>query len=149
MAALLDVDLEQVAHVIEARRRRAEEALLLDRRRLGVSLHHNEPAKERAVFAGDFLPCGLALVTAKRNRASLDFGGKQDAPAIARHLHIAELGPAGGVHADGGAEIDLRLLIAHRAHVAPPVEILWSPGLERALKLLVRGESDVVGNHIV
>ena len=39
VAALLDVDLEQVAQVVEARRGEAQRPLLLDRRRLGVALH--------------------------------------------------------------------------------------------------------------
>ncbi len=38
MPPLLDIDLEQVAHVVERGRGRAEMALLLDRRRLGVAL---------------------------------------------------------------------------------------------------------------
>ena len=61
MAALLDIDLEEVAHVVEARRGRAEEALLLDRGRLGVALDDDEPAQQRAVLARHFLPGGLAL----------------------------------------------------------------------------------------
>ena len=101
------------------------------------------------MLAGHFLPRGLALVAAERNRAALDLGREQNAPAIGRHLHIAELRPAGGIDADGGAQIDLRLLEADRAHAGPPVEIFRPPALERALKLLVGAESDIVGNDFV
>jgi hypothetical protein len=88
-------------------------------------------------------------MAAERNRAPLDLRREQDAPAIGRHLHIAELGPAGRVDADGGAQIDLGLLVADRAHAAPPVEIFRPPALERALKLLVGTKGDVVGNDVV
>src|SRR6185437_3526804 len=84
VAALLHVDLEEVAHVVEARRRRAEKALLLDRGGLGVALHDDEPAQKRAVLAGHFLPRGLALVASERDRAALDLGGAEcpsDRPA--------------------------------------------------------------------
>ena len=50
MAALLDVDLEQVAQVVERGADRAEPALLLDRRRLGVGLGDDQPAQRRAVM---------------------------------------------------------------------------------------------------
>ena len=149
MAAFLDIDLEQVAHVVEARRRCAQKALLLDRGRLGVALHDDEPAEKRAVLAWHFLPRRLALVTAEGNCAPLDLGREQNAPAIGRHLHIAELGPAGGIDADGGAQVNLGLLVADRAHAAPPIEIFRPPALERALKLLVGAKRDIVGNDLV
>ena len=67
MAALLDVDLEQIAHVVERRRGLAEVALLLDRRRLGIALDHDQPAEHGAVFAGHVLPDRLAQVIAERD----------------------------------------------------------------------------------
>ena len=45
--ALLDVDLEQVAQVVQARRGGAQVALLLDRGRLGVALDHDQPLQLR------------------------------------------------------------------------------------------------------
>ena len=72
VAALLDVDLEQVAHVVERGRGLAEMALLLDRGRLGVALDHDQAAQHGAVFARHFLPGVLALVRAERNLAALD-----------------------------------------------------------------------------
>ena len=47
VTAFLDVDLEQVAHVVERGRGLAEMALLLDRGRLGVALDHDEAAQHR------------------------------------------------------------------------------------------------------
>ena len=149
VAAFLDIDLEQVAHVVEARRRCAQEALLLDRGGLGVALHDDEPPQKRPVLAWHLLPRGLALVTAERNRPSFDLGRQQNAPAIGRHLHIAELRPTGGIDADGRAQIDLGLLVADRSHAGPPVEIFRPPAFERALKLLVGAERDIVGNDLV
>ena len=149
VAALLDIDLEQVAHVVEARRRCAQIALLLDRGGLRVALHDDEPAQKRAVLARHFLPRRFALMAAERNRSPLDLGREENAPSIGRHLHIAELRPAGGIDADGGAQIDFRLLEANRTHAGPPVEIFRPPALERTLKLLVGAERDVVGDDIV
>ena len=62
MAALLDVDLEQVAQVVEARRREAQAALLLDGGRLGVALDDDQALQVGAVLAGDLLPRPFALV---------------------------------------------------------------------------------------
>ena len=56
VAAFLDIDLEQVAHVVERGRGLAEMALLLDRGRLGVALDDDQPAQHGAVFARHFLP---------------------------------------------------------------------------------------------
>ena len=60
MAAFLDIDLEQVAHVVERRRGPAEMALLLDRGGLRVALDDDEPAQHGAILARHFLPGGLA-----------------------------------------------------------------------------------------
>jgi hypothetical protein len=68
VAAFLDVDLEQVAHVVERGAGHAEVALLLDRGRLGVALRDDDAAQGRAVLARHFLPGGLALVLAEVHR---------------------------------------------------------------------------------
>ena len=65
MAALLDVDLEQVAQVVQRRRGEPEQALLLDRRRLGVALRDDDAAQVGAVLAGHLLPRRLAHVVAE------------------------------------------------------------------------------------
>ena len=72
-------------------------ALLLDRGGLGVALDDDQPAQHGAVFAGYLLPGGLAEMLAKRNLAALFLRGKKNAPAVFRHLHIVEIGPAVGV----------------------------------------------------
>ena len=56
VAAFLDVDLEQVAHVVERGRALAEEVLLLDARRLRVALDDDQPAQHGAVLARHLLP---------------------------------------------------------------------------------------------
>ena len=149
MPALLDIDLEEVAHVVEAGRGRSEVALLLDRSGLRVALHHEQATKQRAIFARHFLPGRLTLVTSAGNRAPLRFRREQDAPAIVGHLDMAELGPAARIDADCGAQVHLGLLVALRPHVLPPIQIVRPPGFKRALELLVGREVDVVRNDVV
>ena len=144
VAAFLDIDLEHVAHVVERRRGLAEMALLLDGGRLGVALDDDEAAQHGAIFARHVLPGRLAVMAAERNFAALFLGRQQNAPAIVRHFHVIELGPALGIDRDGGAQIDQRLLEAFRPHIHPPVDIARMPAFERAQHLAVLGEIDVV-----
>src|SRR5207302_933228 len=69
--------------------------------------------------------------------------GEEDAPAILRHPHVTELGPALGVDADRGAQVDLAGLQALGPHVPPPVQELWLPLLERPQEPAVPGEVDM------
>ena len=69
MPALLDIDLEEIAQIVERRRGVAEHALLLDRGGLGVALRHDEAAQDGAVLAGDLLPRGLAELVAEADAA--------------------------------------------------------------------------------
>ena len=144
MPAFLDIDLKHVAHVVERGRGLAEVALLLDRGGLGVALDDDEAAQHGAVFARHLLPGGLAVMLAERNRATLLVRRQQDAPAVLRHLHVIELGPAFGIDRHRGAQIDERLLEAVRPHGLPPVDIAGMPTLERSQHLPVLGEIDVV-----
>ena len=147
VAAFFDVDLEQVAQVVEARAMRAERALLLDAGRLGVALDDDQPAQLVAELARHFLPHRLALEVAEADAAIGRRLGEEDAPAIFGQLDVVEVRPAGGVDADRGAQIDLvAVLEPRRPHVAPPIEVGRLPVLERALQPLVAGEVDVVGN---
>ena len=146
MAALLDIDLEQVAHVVERGRGLAEMALLLDRSRLGVALDHDQPAQHGAILARHFLPGRLAVMLAERDDAVFLLRREQDAPAIVRHLHVVELGPAARIDRIGGAQIDQRLLEAFRPHVVPPVDVAGMPALQRLQHLAILGEIHVVGN---
>ena len=144
MAAFLHIDLEQVAHVVERRRGLAEVALLLDRGGLGVALDDDEPAQHGAVFAGHVLPGRLAEMAAERDLAVLFLRRQQDAPAVFRHAHIVEFGPALGVDRDRSAQVDHRLLEALGAHVLPPVEVAGVPALERAQDAAILGQADIV-----
>src|SRR5829696_3972821 len=132
MPGLLDIDLKQVAQIVERRRGAAEMALLLDRSRLGVALHNNEATQHRAVFARHLLPGRLALVRAEADRAPLDGRRQQDAPAVVGHLDVAELGPALGLDADRGAQVDGARLEPLGAARPPPVERARMPAFERA-----------------
>ena len=123
VAALLDVHLEDVAQVVERGRGIPEMPLLLDRCGLGIALNHHQPAQHGAVFAGNFLPSRLAQMMSERNLAGLLLRSEQDAPAVIRHLHIIEFGPALRIDRDRGAQIDKRLLKALRAHGLPPIEV--------------------------
>ena len=146
MAAFLDIDLEQVAHVIERGRGLAEIALLFDRRRLGVTLHHDKAAQHGAIFARHFLPRFLAEMLAEIHLARLVLRRQQHAPAIFRHADVIELGPALRIDAHGGAQIDQRFLKAFRPHIVPPVEIAGMPAFQRLEHLPILGEIHVVGN---
>ena len=68
VAAFLDVDLEEVAQVVERGRGLAEQALLLDRGGLGVALRHDQAAQVGAVSPGTSCHDGLALVVAEGDR---------------------------------------------------------------------------------
>ena len=146
MAAFLDIDLEQVAQVVERRRGLAEMALLFDRGRLGVALDHDQAAQHGAMLARHFLPGRLAIILAERDDAIFFLRRQQDAPAIIRHLDIVELGPAARIDRIGGAQIHQRLLEAVRPHVVPPVDVAGMPALQRLEHLTVLAEIHVVGN---
>ena len=146
MAPFLDVDLEQVAQVVERRAGEPEMALLLDRRRLGVALRDDEAPQVRPVLAGHFLPRGLALVRAEIDLAPGLGRREEDAPAIVGHLDVIEVRPALRLDADRRAQVDVGLAGAFGPHVAPPVQELGLPVLERALQRLVAGKVDVVGD---
>src|SRR5437773_11354322 len=120
MAAFLDVDLEQVAQVIERGRGLAEMALLFDGSGLGVALDHDQAAQRGAVFTGDFLPGRLAVILAEGNDAVLFLRSKKDAPAIFRLLALVELGPAARSDQLGGRQLTQRRLKPFRPLAAPP-----------------------------
>ena len=144
MASFLDVHLEQIAQIVERRRRRPKMTLLLDRCRLRVALCDDQPAQVRAIFAGHFLPRGLALVRAEVDFAVRFAGIQKNAPPILRHLHEIEMRPAFVIDADRGSQIDVVIARAMRAHIVPPVEERGLPMLERALQHAVLAEADVV-----
>ena len=94
MAAFLDIDLEQIAQVVERGRGLAEMALLFDRGRLGVALDHDQAAQRGAMFARHFLPGRLAVMLAERDDAVFLLRRQQDAPAVIRHLRRSRTWPS-------------------------------------------------------
>ena len=146
VATLLDVDLEQVAEVVEARGGRPEVALLLDRRRLGVTLDDDQPAEVGPELAGHLLPNRLALQVTEADRAIRLRLGEEHTPAVVGHLDVAEVGPAVLADVDRRAEVDLAVLEADRTHRRPPVGESGLPVLEGSLEPAVGGEVDVVGD---
>src|SRR6059036_3623732 len=142
--ALLDVDLEEVAQIIERGACAPEVALLLDGGRLGVALRDDEPPQHAAVLARDVLPHGPPLVVAEGNGARRLRLGEEDSPAIVGHLEVTELRPALRIHAHRGAQVDVVRLRAVRTHVPPPLEELRLPLLQGALQAAVLAQVDVV-----
>src|SRR5271156_1456772 len=115
MAAFLDVDLEQIAQIVERRAGPAEMPLLLDRRGLGVALRDNQPAQNSAMFARHFAPDRLALVLAERNPAIGLRLSEKNPPSIVRHLDVAELRPTLRVGRSRRPQIDIAALESFRA----------------------------------
>ncbi|MGY3353887.1 hypothetical protein ACVWZK_000550 [Bradyrhizobium sp. GM0.4] len=146
VTAFLDIDLEQIAHVVQRGRGLAEMALLLDGGGLGVALDHDQTAQHGAILARDFLPGRLAKMLAERHDAVLFLGSKENAPAILGHPHIVELGPAARIDRIGGAQVHQRFLEAFRPHVFPPVHVAGMPAFQRLEHLAVFGQIDVVRN---
>ena len=144
VAAFLDIDLENVAQVVERRRGLAEMALLLDRSRLGVALDDDQAAQHGAIFARHVRPYRLAVMAAERDLAVGLARRQENAPAVIGHFDVIELGPAFRIDRHRGAQIDQRLLESIRPHVLPPVDIAGMPAFQRAQHLTVFGEIDVV-----
>ncbi len=109
MASLLDVHLEQVAHVVEARSGEAEVALLLDRRRLGVALDDEQAPELGTMLARNVVPNGLALASPKAIARSGSGVGEEDAPAVVGHADVVEVRPALLADRDRGAQEDVVL----------------------------------------
>ena len=145
VAALFDVDLEEVAHVVEGGRGVAQHALLLDRGRLGVALGDDDAAQCVAVLTGHFVPRLLAgVVTTADDRLLLLAGVQEDAPAVVGHLDVVVVSPTRVVDADRGTQEDGLVLEVGRTHLVPPLEVVGQPFLQGATQLGVVGEANVV-----
>src|SRR5882762_8212826 len=120
MAAFLDVNLENITEVVEGRAGEAEHFLLLNGGGFRVALGDHDAAKNGAIFAGDVLPGGLALVDAEIDLALFVARLQKNAPTIFGHFDVVELGPAVRFDADGGAQIDLEIVAFIGTHVVPP-----------------------------
>src|SRR5215470_8887156 len=149
MPSFFDIDLEQVAQVVERRAGKAEPALLLNRRRLGIALGNDEPPQARPVLARHLLPDRLANVVAKTDSPIDHRIGKEDAPTVFGHRDKSVARPAFGVDAGGSSQIDLGPASGRRSHVPPPVEKARLPVFERALQGAVVTEPDVIGYPFV
>jgi hypothetical protein len=148
VAAFLDVDLEEIPQVVERRAGVPEQALLLDRGGLGIALRDDEAAQRRAVLARYLLPYRLPHLVAEADRAVRLRVGKEDAPAVVGHLHRAVVRPALRVDRGRGAQVHLRRLEVARPHLAPPLQEMRLPVLERALQRAVADQVDVVGDLV-
>src|SRR5262249_8823788 len=145
MAAFLDVDLEQVAEIVQAGAPLPEPALLLHARRLRISLRHDEPSKLVAELTGDLLPHRMAEKIAEADSAIVNGIGKEYAPPILRQLDVFEVGPTFRVDADGRPHVDLVIVLkALRPHLPPPLDVLRLPVLERPLQTFVARQVDVI-----
>src|SRR5215467_2385463 len=149
VTAFFDIDLEEVAQVVDRRAGPAQMTLLLDRRGLRIALRHDQAAEHAAILARHVLPGGRAHVIAEADRAARLGLGQEQPPAIVRHLDVVELRPTLRVDAHGGPQIDVLGLEAVGAHLRPPFEELRMPLLERALQTAIVGEADVVRDALV
>src|SRR5438876_8182531 len=107
MTALFDIDLEEIAQVVERRTGQSQMTLLLDRRGLGVALRNDQPAQVGAVLSRHFLPRRLPLVCAEVHLALRLPGSEEDAPTIFGHPDVVEVCPTLGIDAHCGAQINL------------------------------------------
>src|ERR1700686_2251523 len=94
MAPLLNVDLENVAKVVERRAGEPEHFLLLDGGGFRVALRDHDATENGAIFTGDVLPSRLALVHAEIYLALFVAWLQENAPAIFGHFDVIELCPA-------------------------------------------------------
>ncbi len=145
--SLFDVDLEQISQVVQAGCGVAEDALLLDGCRLGVTLHGDQAHQLGAVLPRHFLPRRLALVLSERDRAFGVAFCQEDAPPVLLHGDVVEVCPAVASDRDRGAQVDI-LGRQGRPEGLPPVQELGLPPFECALQPPVFREVDVVGNSI-
>ncbi len=119
------------------------------RGRFGVALRDDEAAQVHAVLTRHVLPGRLTHVVAEADLAIRLGLGQEDAPAVVRHLHVIEVGPALGVDGDRRAQVDGTVLERDRPEIAPPLQETRLPVLECPLEAAVVGEPDVVGDSCV
>ena len=149
MPAFFDIDLEEVAQIVERGTGAAEPALLLDRGRLGVALRHDQPAQARPMLARHLLPHRLADRIAKTDAPIGHRVGEKDPPPVFRHGDVAIARPAVLVGCRGGAQIHVGSPKRARPHFPPPVEKSRLPLFESALQRAVVGEADIVRDPLV
>ena len=146
MAAFFYVHLKNIAQVVQRRAAHAQQPLLFDGGRLGVTLRDDHAAQSGAVFTGNFLPGRLALMHAEIYLAAGIARLQKNSPAIFGHAHVAELRPAVGFHARSRAQIDFERVAFAGAHVVPPIHVSRLPVFQCALQHAVPAEVHVVGD---
>src|SRR5438128_2944091 len=147
VTSFLDVHLKQIAQIVEAWASVAERPLLLDACRLDIALRHDQPPQLIPELAGHFVPHRLAEEVAESDAPIGNRIGEEDAPTIFGQLDVLEVRPPARIDADRRANVDLVVILEPlRSHVAPPLDVLRLPMLERALQALVAREVHVVRN---
>src|SRR6266480_1281090 len=146
MAPLFDVHLENISQIVHRRTRGPQHPLLFYRSWLGVSLRHDHSPQSRAILPRHLLPGRLSFVNTEIYFALLIARLQENAPAVIRHLHIAELRPAVGFHAGCRSQVHFIVVALVRPHVIPPAHVRWLPMLESALQDAVPAQIDVVRN---
>src|ERR1700728_3869429 len=106
-------------------------ALLLDGGGLRVALGDDDPPQVGAVLPRNVLPGRFASMIAEIDLAFSVARSEENSPAVIGHFHVIEVRPTAGMHADGGAQVDIVGLRTLRAHFHPPLEKLWLPVFER------------------
>src|SRR5262249_32859797 len=134
VSAFLHIYLEQIAQIIKRRRRMPEQALLLDRCRLGVTLRDNQSAECGAILTWNLLPDFLAEIVAKSNAAIGVLVGQENPPTVLGHANVAISGPAFRVYGSRGAQVNIGHLEIARTEVLPPLEKFGLPMFERTLQ---------------
>ena len=144
VTALLDVDLEQVAQVVEARARsrRGCAAARPTRARCRPG-SRSAAAGRRGTRPAPSATPGSPLCSPKAIAAVAVALGEEDAPAVVLHRDVAEVRPALAADVDRGAQVDV-LGRQRRAHRLPPVEEVGLPRLQRPLQPAVLVQLDVV-----
>src|SRR5262245_54122617 len=122
--------------------------LLLDRGGFGVALDDDQPTQLAAVLAGNLLPGQLALMLAESDLPRFTPAlGQEDAPPVLLHRHPRPACPAVPPDRDRRAQVDVPRR-QRRPERGPPVKEPRLPGLERALKLAVGRQVDVIRNPL-
>src|SRR5204863_8028513 len=132
--------------IVHRRTRRAQHSLLFHGSWFGISLSDNYATQSRAVFAGHLLPSRLAFVNSEIHFALLVTRLQENSPAVIRHLHVAELRPAVGFHADGRLQVHLVVLVLFLFHVISPAHVRGLPMFQVSLQEPVSAQIDVIGN---
>jgi len=96
------------------------------------------------VLAGNVVPGGLPEIVAEADGPLAVLRDEEDPPAVIGHPHVVVGRPAIRIDADRRAQVDVVGLESLRTDVAPPLQEIRLPLLERPLQPAVAAEIDVV-----